>query len=310
MKTTKEKTIIIIAGPTASGKSALSLAEAAHCNGIIINADSMQVYREIPILAASPDAADKTVIPHRLYGILSIAETCSAARWRDMAVREIGDAFASGKTPVLVGGTGLYLKALIDGLSPIPSVPESVREAAIADYSRMGGKAFKERLAGVDTEAGERLDENDSQRLIRAWEVYAHTGSPLSFYQKIEREAPPSDWFFDITILLPLREELYRRINHRFDTMLNNGVMDEVKAVHNIPNLNPLLPSLKALGLPHLRDALDGKLSYEEAIEKAKAASRQYAKRQYTWFRNQLPEQSSDRLRVKHITDFGKNTPE
>jgi len=267
----------------------------------------MQVYREIPVLSAAPNAQDQKTVPHKLYGILSIKELCSAAKWRDMAIEAIEDTFKNGKVPILTGGTGLYIKALIDGLSPIPSIPESVRIQAAKEYASLGGKTFKEQLSAIDSETAARLDENDSQRLIRAWEVYLHTGKPLSHYQNIQREKPPHDWFFNIHILLPERTILYNRINARFDTMVDNGMMDEVKAVHSIPNLSPLLSSLKALGLPHLRATITEKEPLESAIEKAKAASRQYAKRQYTWFRNQLPEGTDEQRAMQHHFSFGND---
>lgn len=305
--THEKKTIHVIVGPTASGKSALSLCLARQSNGVIINADSMQIYREIPILAATPTPEERQDVLHKLYGVLSIIQPCSAAKWRDMAITAIEKTLQQGKTPILVGGTGLYVKALIDGLSPIPSVPQPIRVQTIQDYETMGGEAFKQRLATIDRITAERLEANDSQRLIRAWEVYRHTGKPLSHYQDMAREKPPHDWFFAIHILLPDRDALYERINRRFDIMLDNGMMDEVKSVHALPNLNPLLPSLKALGLPHLRAYLDGKEPLDEAVNKAKAASRQYAKRQYTWFRNQLAEVTDKQKSIRHYPLFGQD---
>ena len=305
--TNEKKTVHVIVGPTASGKSALSLSLAQRINGVIINADSMQVYREIPVLAATPTPQEQQLVPHKLYGVLSIKQLCSAAKWRNMAIEAIQNALEHGTPPILVGGTGLYIKALIEGLSPIPSVPETIRIHAIQDYETMGGTAFKSHLQTIDPITAERLDANDSQRLIRAWEVYQHTGKPLSYYQDMAREKPPHDWFFAIHILLPDRETLYTRINQRFEVMLDNGMMDEVRTIHTLPNLNPLLSSLKALGLPHLRAYLDKKEVWNEAVDKAKAASRQYAKRQYTWFRNQLPETTDEQKNIRHYPCLGQN---
>lgn len=291
--------IIVVAGPTASGKSALALALAERFGGTIINADSMQVYRDLDIVTARPLAAELTRAPHRLYGVLDGAELCSAARWAALAEAEIAAAAAARQLPILCGGTGLYLRALLNGIAPVPPIPDDIRAAARRRHAELGGAAFHAELAGLDPEAAARLEPGDSQRLMRAYEVVRATGTTLAAWQ---RAAAPDNRFAPLVfILLPPREALYAAIDGRFAQMVERGALDEVRALA-ARGLDPALPVMKAVGVPELSAYLDGVMALDAAIGAAQQASRRYAKRQYTWFRHQLPgsiclnEQYSDNL--------------
>jgi tRNA dimethylallyltransferase len=278
--------VVVLAGPTASGKSGLALALAEAFDGVIVNADSMQVYRELRILTARPDEAALARAPHRLYGSQSGREPCSAGRWRLGALAEVEAAHSAGKLPLLVGGTGLYLRALQEGLADIPSVPDAVRAAAVARHRSMGGVAFKAELARRDPVSAARLHANDSQRLIRAWEVFEATGRSLVEWQADAGAGPPPFRFLNL-VLLPPRTALYARADARFDGMLAAGALAEVAALLAL-GYAPGLPVMKALGVPELADHLAGRRSLAEAAEAARQSTRRYAKRQFTWLRNQL----------------------
>lgn len=280
------KKAIIVAGPTASGKSALALALAEKLNGVIINADSMQVYSTLRIVTARPSEEDEARVPHRLYGVLDPSELCSAGRWRSLAVAEMEAAWTEGKLPVVCGGTGLYIRSLMQGLSPIPDIPDEVRTAARALFEQIGNQAFHEMLATRDPVIAARLHPGNSQRLVRAWEVVQATGRTLSDWQA----EPPTDAlaasFYAVSIA-PEREALYEGCDRRFRLMVEQGALDEVKAILAM-HLDPALPAMKALGVPELAAYLDGRCSLEEAIRRAQQTTRNYAKRQLTWFRHQL----------------------
>ncbi len=277
--------ILVIAGPTASGKSALAIDCAEAFGGVVINADSMQVYRELSVLTARPSAADMARAPHRLFGVLPAAEPCSAGRWLDLATAAIGEARATGRLPIVVGGTGLYLEALMQGLAPIPAIPASVRDAARAEHARLGGEAFRQALARRDPESAAALPATDSQRLIRAWEVVQSTGRPLPDWRRLAPATTPLAARFATVLLLPPRERLYAEIDARFEAMLAGGAVDEVRALLAL-NLDPALPAMKAVGVREIAAALDGERSMAAAVEAAKRASRTYAKRQMTWLRH------------------------
>jgi tRNA dimethylallyltransferase len=279
--------VILVAGPTASGKSALGLAVAERCGGTIINADSMQIYRELRILTARPTPDEESRVPHRLYGMLAADDVCSAGRWRELAVAAIREVHAEGRLPVVVGGTGLYLHALLHGLAPTPSIPDDVRQAARALHASLGGEAFHRRLAERDPRTAAGLRSSDPQRLIRAWEVLEATGRPLAVWQ--EQTAVTEGYRFLPLVLTPPRGELYARCDTRFLRMLEDGALDEVAELA-AGNLDPSLPAMKALGVPDLRTFLAGGSSLETAVAAAQQATRRYAKRQLTWFRHQLPE--------------------
>lgn len=286
-----DTTIHIIAGPTASGKSetAMQLAEKLH--GVIINCDSQQIYDGLPLLSAQPSDEDKQRVPHRLYAELHPNDVCSAGNYRELAEPVINAVIESGKTPIICGGTGLYIKALIDGLSPIPDIPEEVRDAVVARYEEIGAESFYKELHARDPEMAERFHVNHKARIIRAMEVLEATGKSLAEWQKMDREPPPAHWQFEIHKILPEREELYDRCNRRLVWMVENGALEETaefaKRLEN-GEVKDGVPLCKALGFKQLRAHLNGELELDEAIEIAQGITRRYAKRQVTWFRNQL----------------------
>lgn len=279
--------ILVIAGPTASGKSAAALELAAALNGTIINADALQIYAGIPVLSAAPTEAEKAGVPHLLYGELSPAEACSAGRWRALAIAAIEAVLAEGRVPMLVGGTGLYLRALVEGIVEIPPVPAEVRADAEMLLASLGGAAFRRRLGERDPEAAGRLHDNDRQRLIRAYEIVTATGRTQGDWQRDMHQRPPEGWFFDIGLLLPDRDWLYERCDRRFGAMLAAGAEEEVRALLD-RGLDPDLPAMKAVGVPELAAYLRGETSRQEAAARARQATRNYAKRQLTWLRNQM----------------------
>ncbi len=281
--------VVVLGGVTASGKSALALALAGEFGARIINADSMQVYRELPVLTAQPRADGTRRAPHRLYGVLPAAERCSAARWRVMAVAEIAAAHEAGELPLLVGGTGLYLMALMQGLSEIPEIPDDVRAAARARHRRLGGADFHADLALRDPVMAARLSPGDSQRLVRAWEVLEATGRSLADWQEGPREGPPPGLEFATVVLDPPRRAVYAACDARFGEMMARGALDEVAALLDL-GLDPDLPAMRALGVRQLAAHLRGEMGLDEAVEKAQTATRRYAKRQSTWFRHQNPD--------------------
>jgi tRNA dimethylallyltransferase len=277
---------VVIAGPTASGKSGLASAMAEEFGGTVINADSMQVYDVLRVLTARPSAADEARAPHRLYGVLSPAEACSAARWRDMAAAEMQAAWDGGRLPVVVGGTGLYLRALQEGLSPIPEIPDAIRASARARLADLGNAAFHAELAVHDPVMAARLDPGNSQRLVRAFEVFQATGRSLAEWQaEPPAGAVPARWL--TLALLPPRDALYAACDGRLRTMVASGALDEVRVLLDM-HLDPALPAMKALGVPELAAHLCGNMSLDEAVASAQQATRNYAKRQLTWFRHQL----------------------
>jgi tRNA dimethylallyltransferase len=279
--------VLIIAGPTASGKSALAMACAQEFAGTVINADSMQVYRELPILTARPCAADEACVPHRLYGVLDATERCSAGRWSIMAAAAIAEARAASRLPIVVGGTGFYIKALTRGLSAMPEMSADARAEATALHARLGAEAFHAELARVDPGAAARLNPADTQRVTRAYEVWLATGRTLTAWQSEPAVPPvPGAAFFTI-VLEPPRDLLNAACDARFDAMLANGAMEEVSALA-ARKLDPALPAMKALGVPELLRHLAGEIPLAEAAAAAKLATRQFAKRQTTWFRTQI----------------------
>jgi len=284
--------LVIVAGPTASGKSALALAVAEAFGGTIINADSMQVYRDLRVLTARPGEAEEVRAPHRLYGVLDAAEACSAGRWRALALAEIAAARQAGRLPILAGGTGLYLRALLDGLAPVPPVPESARREARALHARLGAVAFKSALAALDPETAERLAPGDTQRLIRAYEVVRGTGRGLRAWRRAQ--APTGAFQAAAIALLPPRPALYASCDGRFLRMVEAGAVAEVAAL-GARGLDPALPVMKAVGVGELGAFLAGRCSLADAIAAAQQATRRYVKRQYTWLRHQLS--ASDHLR-------------
>ena len=276
--------VVVIGGPTASGKSEIALEIAREFGGAVINADSMQVYQELKIVTARPDDAALSAAPHRLYGILPARERCSAGRWRNMALDEIAAASAAGRLPIVVGGTGLYLKALLDGIAQVPDIPERAVQEVSVWLDGAGLEAGRARLRTVDPQTAGRLAAIDRQRLIRALSVFEHTGRPLSDWSRQSPEAPALRAFK--IALLPAREALYPRIDARFAGMVDRGALDEVRRLEALA-LDPSLPAMKAVGVPQILAHLQGRIDRATTIVQGQTASRHYAKRQFTWFRRQ-----------------------
>ena len=277
--------VIVVTGPTASGKSALALALAERRGGTVINADAMQTYDAFPILTAQPSAEERARVPHALYGVLPLGETVSAARWRTLAAAEIERVLAEGRVPILCGGSGLYIRTLMQGIAAIPEAPPELREQANADWAALGSRAFRERLALHDPEIVARLKPEDRQRHVRAWEVWQATGRPLSDWQRGEASAAP--WRFATVLLAPDRDWLRDRIARRFDVMMAAGVMAEVRAVFD-RQPDPVWPGLKAHGAPEFFQHFRGEMTLGDVRRIAIDHTRQYAKRQMTWFRHQM----------------------
>jgi tRNA dimethylallyltransferase len=279
--------VLVIAGPTASGKSRLALDAADAFRGTVINGDSMQLYRELQVLTARPGSGDLARLPHRLYGVLAVDDPASAGAWREMALREIAAAGDEGRLPMVVGGTGLYLKALMEGLSAIPPIPDAVRRRASDLRQRLGAEGFKDALRRLDPVAAARLPANDRQRLIRAYEVAEATGRPIHEWHRLGEAGPAPEMRFQVIVLDPPRGELIAAIEHRVDAMLAAGALDEVRRLE-ARGLDPELPAMKAVGVPELRAHLRGEMDLDEAARRMKTATRRYAKRQTTWFRRQI----------------------
>ncbi len=278
--------VLAITGPTACGKSGLALAVAEAFDGIVINADSMQVYRELRVLTARPTPGEEARVPHRLYGMLSAAEPCSAAQWRALATAEIDAAIAAGRLPVLVGGTGLYLRALMRGLVRVPEIPAEVRESVRARQARLAPEALHAELAARDPTMAARLRPRDQQRVARALEVVEATGRSLATFQNADGTAAPPPYDVLAIAAVPARAPLYRRIEARLDAMVRQGALEEVRTLLDL-GLDPRLPAMKAVGVPELAAHLRGGTSLESALTDAKTATRRYAKRQLTWLRHQ-----------------------
>ncbi|MPY71060.1 MAG: tRNA (adenosine(37)-N6)-dimethylallyltransferase MiaA [Alphaproteobacteria bacterium] len=278
---------VVIAGPTASGKTALALAAARRFGGEIVNADSMQIYSGMAVLTDAPDEAARAGVPHHLFGVLDPAGPCSAGAWRDMALAAIAGIRARGRTPIVVGGTGLYIRVLMRGIAGVPAVPAGMRAALRARGAAMTAEALHAELARCDPAAADRIDAGDRQRVLRALEVLEATGRSLLEWQ---RAAPPEDTgglrFFTV-LLMPPRERVYAAIDARFETMVERGALDEVAALAR-RGLDPELPAMKALGVPALCRHLAGEIGRDAAVRAAQQASRRYAKRQMTWFRHQF----------------------
>src|SRR5579871_6354716 len=280
---------VLIAGPTASGKSVLAVELARALDGMVINADSMQVYRDLRILTARPTAGQEKQASHRLYGYVDAAVNCSVGTWLDDARSALAEVERAGRLPIVVGGTGLYFKALLRGLSATPPIPQAIREAIRARLERDGIEALHRELTSRDPVAGARLKPRDRARIPRALEVLEATGKPIDEWHA--HGLPPLLRPDEVraVFLAPDRGELQARIDQRFARMLEEGALDEVAALAS-RKLDPMLPAMKALGVPPLLKHLRGDISLDEARTLGSAETRQYAKRQFTWFRHQLPE--------------------
>ena len=273
---------VIVAGPTCSGKSALALALARALGGVVINADSMQVYRELRVLTARPTPQQEAACPHALYGVRDAREPGSVAWWRTEALAALRAAWAEGRVPILCGGTGLYLAALTDGLTDIPEPGPPAREAARALLAEIGPAALHDRLAGLDPDTARLVRPTDGQRLARAWEVLAGTGRGLAAW-RAHRHLPAAPARFTAVLLAPPRASLRAAIAARFAAMLEAGALDEVAALLSL-GLSPSLPAMRAHGVPELAAYLRGTTSLEAASTRAILAQGRYTKRQATWF--------------------------
>ena len=285
-----QKPVALIAGPTASGKSDLAVRLAQRLErggrrGVIVNADSQQVYRDLRILSARPTEQEMGGIAHRLFGTWDGAEICSAAEWADAAKQAIGQVHADNAVPILCGGTGLYLRTLLDGIAPVPEIAPDIREAVRA-LTQTEARAA---LETEDTQAASRLAPADATRTARALEVVRSTGRTLSEWQKHKSGGIGQEVTLHPLVLLPDRDWLFARCDLRFERMLDAGAIEEVEALL-ARHLDPGLPVMRAIGVPEIAALLQGELSRAQAIAAGQTATRQYAKRQYTWFRNQPPD--------------------
>ncbi len=280
---------MLIAGPTASGKSALALDLARKTGGVLINADSMQVYRDLRIITARPTVEEEAVVPHRLYGHVDAAINFSAGAWVADAAKALAEARANKRLPIFVGGSGLYFRALTRGLSAVPPIAAEVRDSVRARLERDGVEALHEELARRDPVSAARLKPRDRTRIARALEVIEATGRALPDWHRegLPPLLPPGE--FSALFLAPEREALYARIDARFDAMLASGAIEEVAQLA-ARNLDPLLPAMKAHGVPVLIRHIRGEVTLQAAAEFGRTETRHYAKRQLTWFRHQLPE--------------------
>ncbi len=293
----KRARVTIIGGTTASGKSRAALALAQANDGVVINADAMQIYRDLEILTARPGPADLAAAPHRLYGITDGAERSSVATWRGLTVEAIDGALAEGRLPIVVGGTGLYLRALMQGLAPVPEIPEETSQEALALYDETGGSAFHARLTAIDPEMAVRLNPGDRQRTTRAFAVFNATGHSLAHWQRQPVDQPP--YIFDATVIVPERTALYSACDARLEEMMEDGAIEEVRALI-ARGLEPTLPVMKSLGVAAIASHIGGDISRAEALAAGQQATRNYAKRQTTWFRNQM----SDAKMVAHYGEI------
>lgn len=278
---------LLIMGPTASGKSALALALAERMPAEIVNADSMQVYRDLRVLTARPTLEEERQAPHHLYGHVDAAERYSVGRWLADALAVIADIRARGKTPILIGGTGMYFSALTKGLMETPPIDADVRAALEARLNTEGAPALHAALASVDPESAAKLQPNDAPRILRALEIYETTGAPISAFKADTKPALLADEWVGLALVREPRDALYAGIDARFDAMLKGGALDEVRAMV-ARRLDPNLPAMKAHGVPALMAHLRGEISLDAAAEIGKRDTRRYAKRQHTWIRGQM----------------------
>lgn len=298
---------LIVAGPTASGKSALALALAERFGGTVINADSMQVYRELRVLTARPTPEEEARVPHRLYGVRPSAEAGSVAWWRGAALAAMAEAQTGGRLPVLTGGTGLYFLSLTEGLADIPDPGPAAREEARSLLADLGSAALHARLAAADPDTAARLNPQDSQRIARAWEVWRGTGTGLAAWQ--QRRGSPAAWRFGAVLLDPPRLELRAAIATRFTAMLRQGAAAEVRALLDL-GLDPALPAMRAHGVRELGAWLRGDITLEEAQRRTELVTGQYTKRQATWFRHHTlaPQETTHTIhsRIADQTQFSE----
>ena len=291
--------LTVIAGPTASGKSALALRLAEAADGVVINADSMQLYRDLRIITARPGAADEARAPHRLFGVLDAAEPASVGRWLQLATSAIAEAAAAQRPAIVVGGSGLYLRALLHGLAPVPDIPEPIRTAARLRLAERGLPAFRAELAELDPVMAARLRATDRQRLLRAYEVIVATGRSLAAWHEMPAARIELPHRRCGLALMPPRAALYQRIERRLRDMVEGGAIEELRALHR-RRLPADLPLMKAVAVPELLAYVAGGVDLETALQRAIVQIRRYAKRQITWLRHQLPE-------LRPVAAFGES---
>ncbi len=300
---------LLIAGPTASGKSALAIHLAKKFNGVVINADSMQVYQPLRVLTARPSVEEEAEVAHELFGHVGADQPYSVAHWLVDVTAVIGRVLAQGQLPIVTGGTGMYFRVLSEGLSDIPAVPDVVRARIRALEAEIGVAALHARLLACDPETALSLNPTDPQRVIRAMEVFEATGRSIRSFQGPRHGAVIDPARALAVFLAPDREVLRSRIDQRFDQMLRQGALEEVEALARL-GLDPALPVMRAHGVPGLIGALRGDMPMDQAIDKGKADTRRYAKRQHTWFRHQAsdfiwmkPEEA--RSRIESLIETG-----
>ncbi|TPW34009.1 tRNA (adenosine(37)-N6)-dimethylallyltransferase MiaA [Oecophyllibacter saccharovorans] len=296
-------TALIVAGPTCSGKSALALHLAGLIGGTVINADSMQVYRDLRLLTARPTPLEEARVPHRLYGVRDAARPGSVAWWRAEALKELARCAAEGRVPVFCGGSGMYLRAMTEGLVEVPDPGEAARLEARQLLATLGAPGLHARLAQVDGETARRLQPGDSQRVARAWEVWRGTGRGLTSWHT-EKGLPPAPCRFVSIRLDPPRPLLREAIRARFRDMVHHGALDEVSALLS-RGLSPDLPAMRAHGVPELAAVLQGRMKLEDAIEAAVLATGRYTRRQATWFRHHALGRPEDSFVIPHRFDGG-----
>tara|TARA_R110001606_G_scaffold71247_12_gene163545 strand:- start:123167 stop:124048 length:882 start_codon:yes stop_codon:yes gene_type:complete len=280
--------IQLIAGPTASGKSRLALETAEQTGAVIVNADSQQLYADLRILSARPTAEDEARAEHRLYGIADAADAWSVGRWSRAVMPVLAELTAEGRPALLVGGTGLYFNALTRGLADIPDIPDSVRDEIGALYDSAGEGSVRRRLVEADPESEAAIAPGDRQRLIRALAVLTVTGQPLSVWRADTRPLLAED-SWQAVVMEPPRDRLYAACDARVSAMIEQGALDEVRALV-ARRLDPTLPAMKAVGVRDFAAHLRGEVSLNDAVAAVQQATRNYAKRQLTWFRNQTPD--------------------
>lgn len=297
--------ILIISGPTASGKSALALDFANHCDISIINADSLQIYEGLPILSSQPTKEEQNRVDHFLYSELNPSQNSSVGLWLKLAKTAIEKSWKQGKLPVIVGGSGMYISKLVEGICEIPDIDEEVKKSSRELFEKIGAEEFKNELVSFG-EKEERVLVLDKQRLTRSYEVFKQTGKPLSWWHNQPNKKLFDDNVFTHINLNPDREALYKNCNLRFEMMLKNGAVDEVENLER-QGFSEGSPIARTLGFVEILDFLDGRISEEEMIKIASQKTRNYAKRQLTWFRNQLPHKvvfESTEKALKHLKEF------
>lgn len=310
MPKTGHKTVLVVAGPTASGKSDLAVDVAEEFGGVVINADSMQIYAGLEIVTAAPSPAARQRAPHKLYSIRDPAIPCSAGEWVALAEKEIDLAREEGLLPIIVGGTGMYLRTLMTGIAHMPPVAPEIRNKVRFRLARDGSASLHAELAMIDAGSAARINTSDSQRIARALEIYEATGKPLTEWQN-EGSEEATDYDFKAVLLEPPRDLLYATCDARFEKMLASGALEEIRVLAK-RELDPALPAMKALGIPALIQHLLGQISLNEACLAGQQATRNYVKRQGTWFRNQfvadllIDSQYNDNIKP-HIFSFVSN---